>query len=409
MAERLPLADVKVLDLTWVVAGPTVGRVMADYGATVVRVESAKRIDTARVVGPNHAATPGPEQSALYGNVNAGKLGLTLDLSHEAARDVVRDLVRWSDVVAEAFSPGVMRAWRLDYEELRLIKPDLIMLSTCLLGQTGPYARVAGFGNQGAALAGFQNLAGWPDRPPSGPYGPYTDYVAPRFSLAAILAALDHRRRTGEGTFIDQAQAESAMHFLAPALIDYFATGREVTRAGNRDPQMAPHGVYRCQAHSDERASWVAIVARSDDEWDRLARAIGRPELATDSRFASAERRCASADLLDEILTAWTIERTASEVESTLQAQGIPAHALISSADAVNDPQLQHRGHFIELEHPIHGTTVVEASRYKLSRTPAVIRAAAPTFGRDNACVLKEILKYSDDRIAELVSAGILD
>jgi benzylsuccinate CoA-transferase BbsF subunit len=408
MTDPQPFADLKVVDLTWVVAGPTVGRVLADYGATVVRVETAKRVETARLVGPFHVGVPGPERSALYGNVNAGKLGLALDLSLEPARAVVRDLVRWADVVAEAFSPGVMRRWGLDYESLRDIKPDLIMLSTSLMGQTGPYAGYAGYGNSGAALSGFQNLVGWPDRPPIGPFGPYTDYVGPRYSLVAVLAALEYRRRTGEGCYIDHSQAESGINFLAPAFVDYFATGRIAERAGNADLQMAPHGVYPCLTEEGRPDTWVAIAVRNDDEWVRLAELIGGPEFAADGHFASAEQRLACADELDLLLGTWTAQRCASEVEELLQERGIPAHTVQASNDYARDPQAQHRGHFVQLAHPLHGETVVEASRFRLSRTPAITETSAPTFGRDSDHVLRNILGYSDERIAALTEIGSL-
>jgi crotonobetainyl-CoA:carnitine CoA-transferase CaiB-like acyl-CoA transferase len=214
------LAGVRVLDLCWVVAGPAVGRVLADYGAEVVRIESSTRLDTARLIGPFHGGTQTPESSILYGDVNAGKLGLSLNLKLEPARDVVRDLVRRSDVVLDSFSPGVMESWGLGYEQLRALNESVIALSTSLMGQTGPYGRFAGYGNIGAAMSGFQSLVGWPDLPPFGPYGPYSDYVAPRFALVVLLAALDRRLDTGEGCYIDVAQVETAAHFLAPQLAD---------------------------------------------------------------------------------------------------------------------------------------------------------------------------------------------
>ena len=194
-----PLEGLKVLDLAWVVAGPVIGRTLADYGATVVRVETRKRVDTSRVMGPFPDGRMDVQQSALFENCNAGKLGLTLDLASPGGQQVARDLARWADVVVESFSPGQMRRWGLDYEALSADHPDLIMLSTSLMGQTGPYAQFAGYGNIGAAMAGFQQLVGWPGELPVGPFGPYTDYVGPRFSIVALLAALDHRRRTGEG------------------------------------------------------------------------------------------------------------------------------------------------------------------------------------------------------------------
>ena len=238
------LADLKVVDLSWIVAGPTVGRALADFGATVIRVESSARVDTARVVGPNHGDIPGVENSGLYGNVNAGKLGVALDLRVPEARDVLRDLVRWADVMSESFTSGVLRRWQLDYEALREVKPDLIMLSSTLLGQYGPECTVSGFGSQGAGMAGVLDITGWPDRPPAGPFGPYTDYPAPRFALVGILAALEHRRRTGAGAHIDQAQAEATLHLLAPALIDYVNGGADAGAARQRRPaDVAPRRV----------------------------------------------------------------------------------------------------------------------------------------------------------------------
>jgi crotonobetainyl-CoA:carnitine CoA-transferase CaiB-like acyl-CoA transferase len=183
------LADLKVADFSWVVAGPVVGRALADFGATVVRVESSTHIETARMMQPFYDGTPGAENSALYGTCNAGKLGLTLNLKQPEGRAVARDLIGWADVVIESFSPGQMERWGLDYESVQSLNPSVIMLSTSLMGQTGPAAKLAGYGNIGASASGYQDLVGWPDRPPIGPFGPYTDYVGPRFSLA--LAAAD--------------------------------------------------------------------------------------------------------------------------------------------------------------------------------------------------------------------------
>ncbi|HXD91060.1 MAG TPA: CoA transferase, partial [Candidatus Binataceae bacterium] len=234
MASGLPLADLKVLDFFWVLAGPGITRSMADYGATVVRVEATTRTDPVRTVGPFLNNKIAQETSALWWNNNAGKYGITLDMTKPEAHTVVHDLVRWADVVTESFSPKAMKAWGLDYEALRRIKPDIIMISSCLMGQSGPLARFAGFGNLAAALVGFYNLVGWPDRRPSGPFSAYTDYIAPRFGLAALMAALIHRKHTGEGQYIDQAQAESALQMLALPIVDNAANGRAYDPIGNQ-------------------------------------------------------------------------------------------------------------------------------------------------------------------------------
>ena len=401
--DELPLSDLKVLDFMWVVAGPTATRVMADYGATVVKVESTTRIDTARGLAPWNTGAAGPENSGLYQNMNAGKLGLTLDLGSEEGRDVVRDLVRWADVVTEAFSPRAMRAWNLDYEHLREINPDIIMLSSSLFGQSGPYSEIAGFGTMGAAAAGFNMVTGWPDRDPA-MVAAYSDYVAPRFTLAALLAALEHRDRTDEGQYIDFSQAEACIHFLAPAMLDYSINGREFERLGNADPQFAPHAVY--PAAGDDR--WVAVACETDAQWRSLATAIGRADLAEDPALTTATGRLEAVDALDAAITAWTEARDMFEVERTLQAAGVPAHAVQNSTEAIRDPQLLHRGHFVRLPHPLLGETTVEGSRFRLSRTPARVERAGPTFGQHNFEVLSDLLGYDADRIAELAAAGVL-
>lgn len=405
MTRDLPLADVKILDLMWAIAGPAATRVLADYGATVIRVESRKRFDAIRNVGPFHELPPTPECSACFHNLNAGKRMMTLDMTRPASRDVVLDLVRWADVVTESFAPTAKRTWGLEYETLRAVKPDLIMLSTCLMGQTGPLASFAGFGNLAGAVTGFYELTGWPDRSPAGPFGAYTDYVAPRFSTAAILAALDHRRRTGEGQFIDLAQAEASLHFLAPAILDCGVNGRVPRRAGNRDPEMAPHGVFPCAG--DDR--WVAIAVRSDEEFRALGAVIARLDLAADPRLADLAGRQAHADEVDAALAAWTSTREPLEVETALQAAGIPASVVMTSPELVADPQLLHRGHFLRLAHPQYGTTPIEGSRFTLSRTPAHVEGSAPTFGRDNDWVLRTVLGYDDARIAALAADGVLE
>jgi crotonobetainyl-CoA:carnitine CoA-transferase CaiB-like acyl-CoA transferase len=402
MAHRLPLADVKMVEFTWVMAGPASARILADYGANVVRVESPTRVDTARTLHPFHNNTTGPDNSGLFGNCNAGKFGIALDLKNPRAREIALDLVRWADVVTESFSPGAMRRLGLDYESLRLANPDLIMLSTCLMGQSGPLAKLAGFGNMAAAISGFYNLTGWEDRPPAGPFGAYTDYIVPRFIVAAILGALEHRRRTGQGQYIDHSQAETALHFLGPALLDYSVNGRSQERAGNADPQFAPHGVY--PAAGEDR--WIAIVCRDDKDWASLRGAMGNSAPADDARFATAAQRLKRREEIDAIVAQWTRSLDAQQAQALLQARGVPAHEVQNSAELYRDPQMQHRGHFVPLEHPTLGTFTVEGPRAQLSRTPGEVRRPAPTLGQHNNYVLQTLLGYDEERISELAVAG---
>jgi len=399
-----PLAGVKILDFMWALAGPGATRTLADCGATVVRIESTARVDVCRTLHPFVGGDFSPENSVAFHTTNVGKRMLTLDPTKPEGREVVLDLVRWADVLTESFSPKAMDGFDLGYETLREVKPDLIMLSTCLMGQTGPLSRLAGFGNLAAAISGFMEVCGWPDRDPAGPYGAYTDYIAPRYNAIAVLAALEYRRRTGRGQHIDLSQAEAALHFLAPALLDYTVNGRVQSRTGNRDREMSPHGVYPCAGED----RWVAIAARDDRDWAALCGAIGCPELATDPRYAEASLRLERCDELDRVLADFTHALAMEEVEARLQAAGVPAHAVQSSPELVRDPQLRHRGHFVELAHP-SGRTVVEATRFALSRSPVGPTGEAPSLGADTQWVLESVLGYDGDRMAELAIAGALE
>ena len=362
-------------------AGPAVTRVLADYGATVIRVETPSRPGAGRSMAPFRGGQFAPQNSLFFDNMNAGKLGLALNLSVPEGREVARDLVHWADVVAESFAPRAFRAWGLDYDSLCQIKPDLVMMSSCLFGQDGPLSDVSGFGTMGAAVSTFIDLTGYPDRAPAGPFSAYTDTIAPRFLLAALLAALDHRRRTGQGQYIDHSQVESSIHFISPYLLDWQLNGRALTRMGNRDPDMAPHGIFPSRGDDD----WVAIAARDDDDWLRLCAALDRPDLAADGRYATLAGRLPRQDELDAAISAWTLERTPFEAEAILQAGGVPAHAVIRAANAAEDAQLAHRGHVVRVPHSLHGDSWVEGSRFRLSRTPAQHRPAPRRWGTHRA------------------------
>jgi crotonobetainyl-CoA:carnitine CoA-transferase CaiB-like acyl-CoA transferase len=404
----LPLADLKVADLSWVVAGPVIGRALADFGATVVRVESSGKVETARHMAPFYGGRAGVENSALYVTCNAGKLGLALDLTTDEGRETVRDLARWADVVVESFTPGLMDRWGLGYERLAAENPGLIMVSSSLMGHTGRLSRLAGYGNIGAAMSGFQYIVGWPDRPPLGPFGPYTDFIGPRLALVALLAALERRDRTGLGCYLDVAQAECGAWFLSPQIAAYLADRTVTERVGNRDPVFVPHGVFPCRSEGPDHADHVAIVARHDADFAALAAVIGRPDLSRDARYATPDARRAHEPELETLIAAWTSERGAAEVEEACQAAGVPAHRAAKSADIVVDPQLEHLGHLIRLPHPIHGEVVVEGPRYKLSGTPGRVTRPAPTMGQDRDAVLADLLGFSTDRIKHLDEAGVL-
>jgi crotonobetainyl-CoA:carnitine CoA-transferase CaiB-like acyl-CoA transferase len=398
-----PLAGIKILDFAWVMAGPASTRYLANFGAQVVRVESTLRMDAIRTIRPFVAGDPAPENAAMFHNLNAGKKLITVDLTNAASRPVVEDLVRWADIVFESFSPRAMKGFGYDYGALRKIKPELIMVSSTLMGQTGPLASFAGYGNLSAGIAGFVELAGWPDRPPVGPFGAYTDYIAPRYAAVAMLAAVEHRRRTGQGQYIDLSQAEAGMHFIAPAILDYTANGRNFARRGNDDPDMTPHGVY--PAAGEDR--WVAIACEDDARWEALCGVVDTLAPVAQSH-ASAAARLADRRMLDDLVSAWTARRTAEAAEALLQGAGIAASAVQTAHDLACDPQLGHLGHFVYRPHPCGRDGAIEACATRMSRTPARMDESLPSYGRDLDEILRDFLGYDDERIAELLIAEAL-
>ena len=394
------LEGLKILDFMWVMAGPAGSRVLADYGANIVRIDSEARMDTARTLQPFRDDEGLPDNSGLYNNMNAGKRGLGLDLSKPEARDVVHDLVRWADVVLESFSPKGMKGFGFDYQSLRQVKPDLVMLSSCIMGQTGPYAELAGYGTMAAAISGFFEITGWPDRAPSGPFGAYTDYISPRYLIACLMAAVEHQRATGQGQYIDLSQGEASLQQLTPVLLDWTVNGRLMQRRANRDEVFAPHGVFRTIGDDD----WVAVAVTDDDQWRTLCGLMGTSGIAD---LGSAER-LARVDELEALVEGWTSRLTNNKVMELCQLGGVPAHRVQNTRECLSDPQLAHRSHFIEVGHPTQGTTWVENTRFGMSRSPADVTYGGPTWGEHTWEVLAEELGYEPDRIAELAIAEVL-
>lgn len=396
-----PLAGLNVLEFSWVIATPTAVRVLADYGATVVKVETADRPDTARTVSPFVDEEAHPDNSVVYGVYNAGKRSLSLDLSKPESRKIVEDLVRWADIVTESWAPGTAARMGFGYEELSAINPRLIMLSSSLLGQTGPHSRLAGFGFMAAAIAGFYEITGWPDRQPAGPFGPYTDFLAPRIAVVALMAAVERRDRTGAGCYIDLSQTEAALHFLAPAILDASINGRDLRRCGNDDPHMSPHGVF--PSHGDDQ--WVAIAC-TDDMWPALSQAVGLLG-STRAGWDQAARR-AHASEIDAAVSAWTSTRSNVQAAEELQRRGIDAYPVNDAQGCCDDPQLIARQHHLDVPHSYRGTMWTHNCRTRMSRTPSVVRRGGPCLGEDNYEVLSEFLGYDADLIADLAAAEVL-
>lgn len=401
------LKGIKVVEFAAYAAGPAVGKHLADHGATVVHIESKARPDGFRSHYPPYKDNVyGLNRSGLFALCNNDKLDITLNLKKAPrATELAKKTVAWSDVVIENFSPGTMKRLGLDYETLKKVKPDIIMLSSSNLGQTGPHAQHPGFGSQLSSLAGFTNLIGYPNGSPQMLYGPYIDYIAVAYGAVAILGALDYRDRTGKGNYIDIAQYETGLQFLAPTLLDYRVNGRVASRNANRDPDAAPHGAYPCRG----KDSWCVISVFSEEEWRSLCQVMGYPAWAKGPRFATHKARKKSEEELDQKIGEWTSQFTCREVTQKLQDAGIRAGIVNTMSDLYTDPQLTHRQQWVELEHPEIGKMHYQRPPFILNKTPAGPASCDPLVGEHNGYFYKEILGLPEKEYQELVDGGVID
>lgn len=398
------LQGLKVADFTWAGVGPLTTKALADHGATVVHVESAKRIDTLRRAGAPWQGKPGIERSHFFSNYNTSKLGLALNLAVPAGVETARRLIGWADVVIDSFTPGTMSRLGLDYGELRRSNPALISASASLRGGTGAGAAFRGYGSAGAALSGLHALTGWPDRAPCGPGVAYTDTIAPRFLVAAIAAAVHERSRSGEGQHIDLSQIEASIHFIGPMVLDYTMNGRVAAAQGNSSAFASPHGVYRTRG--EER--YLALAVESPAQWQALCSVIDMGEFAGQDH-ASLEARRRAAAPIEARLAAWALEQEPFPAEQMLVQNGVPAAVVLRPSDLYRDPQLLHRGFFVEVEHPVMGKLLHDGFATRFSVTPPQLRSAGPCLGQHTDQVLAEFLNLSPDEIAALKAAGALE
>lgn len=405
MTEKNIFSHLKVLDLSTSVVGPGATRLFADYGATVVKVESMTHPEALRTSPPYPKGKSGVNLSGYYSQFNAGKLSIALNLNLPKARGVVLKLVEWADVVVESFTTGIMERWELTYEHLKAVKPSIVMVSTNMLGQVGPYRSFRGYGQHGAALAGWDTTLGYPDKEPVLAFGAYTDYIACRFVAIAIMAALDYRRRTGRGQYIDISQVESSIDFLTPLILQYSAGGKMMEPEANRNPHAAPHGAYRCNGED----SWCAIAATNEEQWRAFCRVLDRPDLIDASRFSTLTERKKNEDELDELVEKWTALRPAEEIVAKMQKNGVPAAVVQSAKELVSDPQLAHRNHFQRRQHPEMGLHNYETFGFRLSDAQGGPQGPAPCLGEHTDYVCSEILKLSDEEFVELLSEGVLE
>ena len=404
MARRAPLAGVRVADFTWVWAGPFCTLQLAHLGAEVIRVETATRPCVTRLLPPFADFESGPNRSGYYNQYNQGKKSIALDLKRPEAIAVARRLCAASDIVVENFAAGVMDRMGLGWEVLRQLRPGLIMIALSGYGATGPDSDKVSYGPAQVPLSGMSSVTGYRGFPPMHVGISYGDPTGGLHGAVAVLAALLHRARTGEGQYVDLSQWETSMAVLPEAIVAWTMNGAAPERDGNRDPQMAPHGVFR--AAGEDR--WVAIAVEDDAAWARFAAAIGQPGLANDRRYATAAARKENEDALEALVSGWTATRSPEQATAVLQAAGVAAFTAATNQDLAEDTHLAARGFFVELPHDVVGTRKHLGVPWRMSESDCRVRRAAPCLGADTDQILRDVCGYAEGEIARLRDAQAL-
>jgi benzylsuccinate CoA-transferase BbsF subunit len=407
--DHKPLSGVKVVQLCWAGVGVYTTNFLSHYGATTVRVESSTSPDPVRLFEPfAPTAKPGEpiglERSVFYAITHtAPELDMVLNLKQPEAIEVFKKLVRWADVVAEGFPAGVMDKLGLDYAGLQKVKEDIIMMRTCGYGHTGPMAPQPGFGSIMTAVTLMDTLTGWPDRRPLAPTTYYTDQLVPMYSSLAILAALDYRRRTGKGQYIDHSQMEAGLNFVTPLILDYQANRRKPALRGNDSSYAAPHGIYPCKG--DDR--WVAISVETDPEWESFVKLIGTPEWSRSPDFCSLDLRISHRESLNGFVAGWTSGHTAEQVMAMLQGAGVAAGVVENARDMDNDLQLNYYNFYREIDHPYMGKLrFYHPAALKLSNAETEVQRPV-LLDEHTDYVCREFLRMSDAEITDLRAKGV--
>jgi len=399
-----PLSGIRVLDFTWMIAGTMATRPLANLGAQVIKVESRARVDGMRMGNIRVGDPTNPDASVVFNDCNTSKLGMTIDLGRPEGIALVKQLVAISDVVVNNFSGTRMERWGLDYEALRAIKPEIVMMQMPVMGTTGPLRDYRGNGPHILAMLGFNDATGFPDRPPMGTDVAYPDFSAnPNHGAFALLAALHYRQRTGRGQYIDLSQIESTAALLGGPLLEYTATGHLIGRTGNADRNHAPHGVYPCAG--DDR--WIAIAVTTDGMWRRLRELLGNPDWAQEERFDTVEGRLAASEELDVALANWTHDQDRYELMERLQSARIAAGVTQDVRDLVEHDEHWRERQLTYLEHPELGITATHGEPIRINGQRAEL-TRSPLLGEHTDYVLREVLRLPDDEVDALYLAGVL-
>jgi benzylsuccinate CoA-transferase BbsF subunit len=405
MSNKLPLKGIRVINFGWVWAGPVVGQTLGFLGAEVLKIESRARVDMTRNLPPFAEGVADPDRSLSNHACWAGNGSVTIDLKHAEGRALALRLIAESDVVIENFGPGVMERLGFGYEALRAAKEDIILFSMPAAGLYGPLEHVRTYGLSLTSLTGLDSLVGYKGEAPIPVENAYSDPFAGIFGSFAILTALRHRSRSGQGQHIDFSQQEAVMQMVGPAYMDYLFNGRSGAPKGNEHPTaaMAPHGVFPCSG--DDR--WIAIAITCDNEWTALVEAMGRPEWARDTALATIDGRLLAIDRIHEAIAAWSQSLDAHALAERLQASGIAASPVLKVADLLEDPHYRARGTFIEVTHPLGFRETIYGPYVKLSRTPAEV-SPGPVMGQDNDRAFLEILQLPRDEYQRLKAECII-
>lgn len=401
-----PLDGITIIDFTWIGAGSFTTKLFADFGADVIKIESADRLDSLREARPFKDGRPGVNRSGYFADRNSSKRSMTLNLKTPEALSLALELIKDADVVANNFTPGTMDRLGLGYSAVRDCNPSIIYLAMSMQGDEGPQANYLGYGLTMGALTGLQHLCGLPGRAPAGTGTNFPDHVPnPTHAAVAVLSALRHRRRTGQGQYIDLAQIEPMIALLGPTVAEYSANGRVAAARGNWHEPFSPHGVYPCAG----KDRWIALSAGTEHQWHGLQAALGRPAALQNADYETACLRLRNRAQLDRDIACLTRGESGPALMQRAQAHGVHAGLVQDAADVLrNDPQLAHRGHWRWLEHPEMGRSVYSAPPMKLSRTPGDAWSPAPLLGQHTEEVVQERLGLSAARIAELHEIGAL-
>jgi benzylsuccinate CoA-transferase BbsF subunit len=401
MADKA-LEEVKVVDFGWVLVSPLIVKMLADYGATTVCVESIKRPSLSRLGTPFKDGKPGVDRAGHFAYCAPNKYSISLDLRTPGGMEIAKKLVAWADVVSENRRAGIMKQMGLDFEALTKINPGVIMVSSSNQGQTGPYASHPGLGIHLIGLGGFNNFIGWPDQEPITLTVAYTDYLTPPLAVATLVAALDRRRKTGEGQYFDISQLEAGLHYLSTPLLDAEINSTEPKKMGNACEDAAPHGIFKCKGED----RWCAIAVLNDKEWAAFCTVTGHPEWARDPRFSTLRKRKENEEELNRRVREYTVQHAAEQVMETMQEAGIAAGVVQNAKDIYEDPQLRQREFFWVMNHKEMGEFTHLGEPAVLSKTPAKPYMPAPCLGEHTEYICKEFLGMEDEEFVNYMVSG---